>query len=439
MRACLVLETVTGVLYCFKFNNFTKLLNFTNWYKSFPTQIGSKLRKRIDKFKEEQILETKYTNNTPIVSTGKYRYLSMERKKDHNIIHNVMQSGYIENSLPFEYRDNPDFMLEYIRRNVAAFLICSKRLKFDPSFVERANEIDFCMAYINDSRNWNNTMRFKYGKVVNIVDDFLVKYVEGRQIVQVNNNYNKKENESPPPINGNPLIANHKPAMVRVKENGLYLKYCTEELTSNRDIVFTAVQNNGMALSFAHVKFREDVEIVREALFNNPYSIRLISTSFLDNNEEIILNFMARNLCNFEYLIPSKYTSNFDLMRKAIILNPHNYSRTYPPSITLSLNNEKIKTLRHDKELIIPYIWFNPNKIPALMRKLPIECIDRDVVLAVILAPNNFNCLDKSSDFILRRKMKYKEILDIKYKFSTNILINSISISTMKSTSINQV
>ena len=70
------------------------------------------------------------------------------------------------------------------------------------------------------------------------------------------------------------LRADRDIVMAVVKENGFALPYASEALRTDKDIVLAAVNQNGMALEYVSDEFRANEEIVLEALQQNLKAIR---------------------------------------------------------------------------------------------------------------------------------------------------------------------
>ena len=66
-----------------------------------------------------------------------------------------------------------------------------------------------------------------------------------------------------------------------IKRNGLALEFASDRLKDDKDIVIEAVKNNGFALEFASDRLKNDKEIVFNAVKNNIYSLKFANKKFL--------------------------------------------------------------------------------------------------------------------------------------------------------------
>ncbi|KAF0981765.1 hypothetical protein FDP41_012422 [Naegleria fowleri] len=99
------------------------------------------------------------------------------------------------------------------------------------------------------------------------------------------------------------LKGNRQLVLKAVTNFGRALKYCSDELRKDRDIVRSAVRNCGIALSFACPELRNDMSIILEAVENCGFIIDNLSAKMKENYElhilfctEIFTQHLWRNL-----------------------------------------------------------------------------------------------------------------------------------------------
>lgn len=68
-----------------------------------------------------------------------------------------------------------------------------------------------------------------------------------------------------------------KEALEDVKENGLFLKFISDELKDDKDVVMQAVKDNAYALQYASERLKDDEDVVFEAMEKNTLAFRFAS------------------------------------------------------------------------------------------------------------------------------------------------------------------
>ena len=88
-------------------------------------------------------------------------------------------------------------------------------------------------------------------------------------------------------------LINAQKVLSKLKENGMELsKY--RKLNDYKDVVLVAVRQNGMALKYASDELKNDFEVVFEAVGQNGYALMYASEE-LKNNRNIVLNAIDNN------------------------------------------------------------------------------------------------------------------------------------------------
>ena len=80
----------------------------------------------------------------------------------------------------------------------------------------------------------------------------------------------------------------------KVQNNGLALKYASDELKNDREVVLKAVQQFGWALEFASDELKNDKEVVLEAVQEYGYALEYASNK-LKNDREVVLIAVQQN------------------------------------------------------------------------------------------------------------------------------------------------
>lgn len=73
--------------------------------------------------------------------------------------------------------------------------------------------------------------------------------------------------------------------MTAVQQYGLALRFASEELRNNKNIVLAAVQQNGLALQFTSKEFQNNKEIVLAALQSTPDAFEYASPRLKQDQE----------------------------------------------------------------------------------------------------------------------------------------------------------
>jgi hypothetical protein len=82
-----------------------------------------------------------------------------------------------------------------------------------------------------------------------------------------------------------------------VKQNGLALRFASDDLKNDKNIVTTAVTNNGMALLYASENLRNDRDVVDTAVTKNALALQYASKKFIKNrdNTDVIKKALINN------------------------------------------------------------------------------------------------------------------------------------------------
>ncbi len=193
-------------------------------------------------------------------------------------------------------------------------------------------------------------------------------------------------------------------AEVAVKNNGMALKYTSDEIKKNKKIVLIAVKQNGMALEFADPSLQKDRDIVMAAVKNKGTALQFASESLkrekdiilqaVKNNGEVIFELESEQIdkdivlaavSNGDYIIDridKKYQNDNDIIIAAGLRNPNEieYLKNQPSihnkkdmlellkkGASLKLASDK---LRDDKELVLTAISISAKNIEYASKRL---------------------------------------------------------------------
>jgi hypothetical protein len=82
-----------------------------------------------------------------------------------------------------------------------------------------------------------------------------------------------------------------------VKQNGWWtLRYASDDLKNNREIVLEAIKQNGLALEYASESFRNDKDVVLEAI-KKCYHALCYASDDLKDDKEIVLKAIKKSAC----------------------------------------------------------------------------------------------------------------------------------------------
>lgn len=75
-----------------------------------------------------------------------------------------------------------------------------------------------------------------------------------------------------------------------VKSNGLGLRYASPSLRDDIEVVLAAVKQNGVAIQYSSDRLKNDLEVVVEAICNNYYALRYIPKDMWEAAEKAVQN-----------------------------------------------------------------------------------------------------------------------------------------------------
>ncbi|KAG2373723.1 hypothetical protein C9374_011812 [Naegleria lovaniensis] len=314
-RACVLYEPICGGLFCLYQNRIKKLRSILHWYSEPVDQTFNFDFVPFTKITTKEEAIANIQNHTRV---SVYPFLTKQLREDIDVVLAATQHRY-ESAIPLKYKDDPQFMLEYVCRNTFAFFLCSPRLRYDFEFVKTCVKKNVFIVMLRVSDKWRYDISFK---LRNFLKSEMIEFFK-----HVNINFPKLR--ALPRLRNGPLYEQDRGTVISpssalrvVQENGLFLQYCSEEARSDRNIVKQAIQENGMALQFASEELRNDLELVRIALLNNPEIYSHLSQT-VQEDSSIALTLVS-NFTDQMHRIPECLKINTDFLSKAIDANPNN-------------------------------------------------------------------------------------------------------------------
>jgi hypothetical protein len=172
---------------------------------------------------------------------------------------------------PIELRDNPQFILDGIKKfGVDIFKISSKRLQDDREFIEKALNISIDV-YRHLSKQW----RKEFAVTLNEASlcelyEFLPKHF-------------------------------HQDEELYIKIRGTRnYRFASEHLRNKREHVIYAVEREGIALKSASEAYKNDKEIVMKAVGQGSRILQYVSEALRDDRE-VVMKAMQYDVFNFAY------------------------------------------------------------------------------------------------------------------------------------------
>lgn len=101
--------------------------------------------------------------------------------------------------------------------------------------------------------------------------------------------------------------------------NGLGIKYVSDEMKENEEIVRIAIKNNPIALVYASEKMKENLKIINLAIIENPFSIVFASEN-IKKNINIVKKAISKNGLVLKYM-SSELKNNLEIVSLAITNN----------------------------------------------------------------------------------------------------------------------
>ena len=206
-------------------------------------------------------------------------------------IEKVKENGCALEKVSDELKDDKDVVLEAVKNNGYALEFASDRLKDDKD-IAIASTIydDYGLTFVND--DLKNELEQKldscklsvlldlYFKVLDSKEDVLniIKHLKTTSIIA--NLLNAEQSELKLGELEDEFCGKY---WLSGNVNSYILKYASDRLKDDKDIVIEAVKNNGFALEFASDRLKNDKEIVLEAVKQNRYSLRYAGKKFWFN------------------------------------------------------------------------------------------------------------------------------------------------------------
>jgi hypothetical protein len=131
-----------------------------------------------------------------------------------------------------------------------------------------------------------------------------------------------------------------------VQINGINLKYASKELQNDKEIVITAIQNNLSALQYASKELQNDKKIIMIVISINVYLLQFVSEEF-KNDKEIVTFAVKKSGCVLQYA-SHNLRNDKDFLLSFLKENP-------------SLISYISDDLRNNKTFLLPLLKINKN------------------------------------------------------------------------------
>ena len=274
------------------------------------------------------------------------------------------------NHLALEYaseklRNNKEFALEAICRDLREWQYVSSKLKNDKEFVLSAvqqnwkvfeyasadfqNDKEITLAAV--SQNWR-ALRHTSAELQNDKEFVLSAVRQDGQALQ----YASAELQ-----NDNEVISS------AVKQDGQALQYASAELQNDKEVISSAVKQDGQALQYASADFQNDKEIVLAAVSRDWRALRYASSKLKDD-KGVILSAVKQDGMALQYT-SDRLKNDTEIILTALQNNP----------MSLEFVNNNI--IDDNKELFLLVLKMGKRQLKDANSEF---CNDKNIVLAAI-------------------------------------------------------
>jgi len=301
-----------------------------------------------------------------------YEKISNELKYDKKIIFNAALSDSYRfrclDYIPLEYKNDKEFIKFYINMNGSNIRFASVKLIDDEEIVNLAinNDYGFVLQYLNDTYKDNKEfvkkVLNKYPKCFNYISkrlqndkeiimlcikklNELNEYDNYNNILKLTNYVNRNDKEIVLPL---------------VSMNGEHIKYVSNNLALDKEVVFAAIKNNPLAYHFIDESFFNDKEFILLCLNSNGYDeenyekfLKILSNEFKDDKDIVIacikkccknIIYCSKRLRNDkEIVLTAINNSYYDFYEKMTENDKIKYIKERTNNIDLILNMTKFK------------------------------------------------------------------------------------------------
>ena len=263
-----------------------------------------------------------------------------------------------------------NLMLALINNNIECILYAPNKLKNNPVFIQKVMGIDASLLeYATDELRSNpKFIQEMMGINASLLEDSMNDIEEKRESNKTDLKLLK--------------YATKELAIKLVMHDGDYLKYLSDELRANYDIVLAAVKNNGISIKHAPKILRQQTNIASEAIKQNGHAVKYIPPELL-TYETLVLEAIKTNRDALKY--SESLQSDKKFLLKALAMSPN---------IILNIDRE----LLNDRDFMLKAFKINANIV-----KIKPQCID--IIFSDETFKNYFNCLgdEKTIDLLAGR------------------------------------
>jgi len=154
-----------------------------------------------------------------------------------------------------------------------------------------------------------------------------------------------------------------------LKKNGMLLKYASDKLKNNRNVVITAVSNYGMALEYASDRLKNDKQIVLHAISNSSSALFHASDKLRDDEDVILaavskfgytLKYASENLKNNKNIVCAALISRpdaFEYMSKELKYDLNFCKEIFILICEIIYNSPLYRTIKNQIDSIDELLW----------------------------------------------------------------------------------
>jgi CII-binding regulator of phage lambda lysogenization HflD len=212
-----------------------------------------------------------------------YEKISDKLKYDKQIIHNAVMENYECKCLeyiPYEYKNNKEFMKKYIKYNGCNIRYVSNELKNDEELVnlsienEFRNGLEYLSDYYKDNEDFIKPLLIKYPRCFEYISkrlqnkkEIIMLCIEKLKELNLDQNYNKILSLI------NDINKNDKEIVLPlISMNGYHILYIIGDLLLDKDIVYAAIKNDPTTYKYIDISFFNNKEFILLCLGNSKYS-----------------------------------------------------------------------------------------------------------------------------------------------------------------------
>jgi len=208
----------------------------------------------------------------------------------------VTQNGLILEILPEVFQNNPEIVRAAVQQNGMALQYAGESLRSDETIVQAAvTQNGWAIRYADQSFLQNDAMTLaaarQNGLIICLLPTPWQRWLGSQRDIMENA---VRQNGLALRYASEDLKKNFSLVLNAVRQNGRAIRYADDSLKNNIDIVRAAVNQDGTALEFASDELRANESIVRDAVHQNGLALEHANQS-LQANPEIALAAIHQN------------------------------------------------------------------------------------------------------------------------------------------------